>query len=62
MGRRRITLVSKYDEDDDNDDDANNDGDDNGDVEVEADGDGDGKYLLTISYFLQNLGYFPINT
>ena len=65
MGRRRITMVSKYDDDDDNDDDADNDGDDNGDAE--ADGDGDGKLLhaypefklllfevLSVSSYLQN--------
>lgn len=50
MGRRRITMVSKYDENDDDEDDADNDGDDNGDVDVEADGDGDGdgKFSSTV--------------
>ena len=50
MGRRRITLVSKYDENDDDEGDADNDndGDDNGDVNGEADGDGDGKLSKSV--------------
>ena len=48
MGRRRITMVSKYDENDDDEDDADNDGDDNGDIDVEGDGDGDGKFSSTV--------------
>lgn len=67
MGRRRITLVSKYDENDDDEDDADNDNDDNGDVDVEADGDGDndGKISNTVhmteSFYLLYIHSFYTN-